>query len=563
VGDPAALRRLLTGLDGSGYGGYKRLRDTAWDLDGATVRVERVQADPFAPPSRLVIDVPAARAAIPADLLGSQPRRRAVADHLLRRLDEVLETGGERSAFRVDAGGQQVLTRSACEVDDGGRVVARIGVSLPARGRRIKGHEAARLLADELPAAVAGALRYPSVDADACRRAADTIEDAVALRDQLPSRRLVAFVADGAILPRRSGIDDRPSDVPGVVPFRSPESLRVTLATPNAGPVTGMGVPEGVTLVVGGGFHGKSTLLRAIERGVYDHVPGDGRERVVARPEAAKVRAEDGRPVTRVDVSPFVGDLPTGGDTRDFSTANASGSTSQAAAIMEALEAGADTLLIDEDTSATNLMVRDERMRALVPDGSEPLTPFVDLVRPLHRTGGVSTILVAGGSGDYLAVADLVVHMDAFVPRDVTADAHRLAGPVSPHQARTFPAGRSRAIDPATVDPAVRGKPKVQARGRDALRFGEATIDLGAVEQLVDSSQVAGVGLALRRLVERGWLDGHATLAGALGELERAFATEGLRALAGEYPGDFALPRPLEVAAALNRLRPLRVRQLT
>lgn len=560
MSDRERLRRLLTDLDSSGYGAYKRLRDTSWDLGGATLRVQRVQADPFAPPSRLIIDVAAATAAVPRDLVASEPRRRAVADHLLRLLADAL--GARRgSAFRVDAGGQEVLDRSACQVSADG-VTTRIGVSLPARGRRIKGREAARLLADDLPDAVAQTLRFDAIDTAPTREAAEAVEDAVALRGQLAERRLVAFVADGAVLPRRSGVDERPLDARQAVGFAAPESMRVSLDAPNAGAVTGMGVPEGVTVIVGGGFHGKSTLLRALERGVYDHVPGDGRERVVTRPGAVKVRAEDGRPVTRVDISPFVGDLPTGTDTRDFSTANASGSTSQAAAIVEGLEIGADVLLIDEDTSATNLMVRDARMRALVPSGSEPLTPFVDLVRPLHRDRGVSTVLVAGGSGDYLGIADQVIHMDKFAPREVTGEAREIATGSGVTEVEAFPDGRARVPEPRSLDPRVKGKPKVQARGTDTLRFGETSVDLGAVEQLVDPSQAAGVGLALRRLVDAGAIDGTTSLAEALDELERDLGKRGPDALGDGYPGDLAVPRRFEIAAALNRLRGLEVREL-
>ena len=186
------------------------------------------------------------------------------------------------------------------------------------------------------------------------------------------------------LLPRRSGVDDRPLEGGGVVPFRSPESLRVVLQAPNAGSVPGMGVPVGVTLVVGGGFHGKSTLLRALEAGVYNHRPGDGRERVVSDPDTVKVRAEDGRAVAGVDISAFIDGLPLGQDTHHFTTPNASGSTSQAATIVEALESGAHALLVDEDTSATNFMLRDRRMQSLVPKDAEPITPFQP--RPVWST---------------------------------------------------------------------------------------------------------------------------------------------------------------------------------
>lgn len=565
--DREDLRRLLGELDGQGYGAYKRLSRSTWRLGDFELAVERVQADPYAPPSRFVVSVPAEVAAIPSELTGTATRRRAIEDYLTRvaadRLDTRRRGQGQESPFLVDAGHQEVLERSACRVDERG-VQLRLGCDLPARGRRVLGRQAARLLTDELPAAVEG-LRWPALDAAHARMFVACVEDAVALRESLDDLGLVAFVADGAILPRRSGIDDRPLAAEGTLPFVSPPKLRHEVELPNRGRVTGMGIPEGVTLVVGGGFHGKSTLLRALERGVYDHVPGDGRELVVARADATKIRAEDGRRVERVDVSPFVGNLPTGGDTSDFSTDNASGSTSQAASIVEALEVGVRVLLVDEDTAATNLMIRDLRMQELVAKDREPLTPFVDLVRPLHREHGVSSVLVIGGSGDYFDVADHVLLMDAFRPREVGDEARRIAArwPGRRAEAVSFPKVRHRVPDPTSIDPRRRGRIKTSARGTDEVRLGEHTIDLSAVAQLVDSSQSVAVALALTRLVEEDFLDARRTLAEALDLMYARVARDGIDALRRDYPGDLALPRRFEVAAALNRLRSLRVLHLS
>jgi predicted ABC-class ATPase len=380
----------------------------------------------------------------------------------------------------------------------------------------------------------------------------------VALRAALAGRGLVGFVADGAVLPRRSGVDDRPLD--GATPFGGPSSLRVTLTAPNAGEVSGLGVPEGVTLIVGGGYHGKSTLLRALEAGVYDHTPGDGREQVVTRPDAVKLRAEDGRAVIHDDVSAFVAHLPSGEPTDDFSTTNASGSTSQAASTVEAVEAGADVLLIDEDTSATNMMIRDARMQQLI--ATEPLVPFVERVRPLHAEHGVSTVLVMGGSGDYLGVADTVIMMDAYRASDVTARAHEIAeaGPSRTVEHTGFPAVTPRIVDPASLDPTAKGKRRVTARGRDRLTFGDDDIDLSAVEQIADRSQVAGIGRALALLGD-GVLDGTITLSDGLDLLDAELDRRGLEALLDGRSEDIARPRRHEVAAALNRLRSMRLRR--
>ncbi|MCD2189209.1 ABC-ATPase domain-containing protein [Actinomycetospora soli] len=550
------LASTLRDLDGQSYGRYRSLVGS-WDIDDGTLEVVRVQADPFAPPSRVRVTLPGAA---PDELTGTADRRRAHATFLLRRLHRQLRG----TPLQLDAGGQEVLDRTAGRVLADGTVVVELGAPLPGPKRHILGREAATLLGETLPAAVA-TLRWDALPDDergAATRFAAVVEDAVALRAALADHGLVAFVADGAVLPRRSGIDDRPLE--RATAFAAPEGLRVTLATPNAGPVVGMGIPEGVTLIVGGGYHGKSTLLRAIEAGVHDHGPGDGREQVVARADAVKVRAEDGRSVVRSDVSAFVSHLPSGEPTDDFSTTNASGSTSQAASMVEAVEAGAGVLLVDEDTSATNMMIRDARMQQLI--ATEPLVPFVERIRPLHAERGVSSVLVMGGSGDYLGVADTVIMMSSYVASEVTARAHEIAAatPGRTQEHTGFPVVAARVVDPGSVDPSGRqGKRRIAARGTDTLTFGEDDVDLSAVEQVVDRSQVTGIGRAMALLGDH-VLDGGITLAEALDLVDAQIAREGVDALRDgpRDPADLALPRRHEIAAALNRLRSLRVRSL-
>ncbi|SDY05442.1 Predicted ATPase of the ABC class [Saccharopolyspora shandongensis] len=537
-------------MHGASYGRYKSLGG-CWSFGGFTLEVQRVQPDPFAPASRCEVRIDPEVAGFPEQLWSTPVRARALAGYLVRAVYRRLRD----SRLRVDAGRQEVLDRSACQIA-GGEVVLRLGIDLPGRGRTIDGRQAEQALCDELPDAVEAALRWATADQRRLREFVDSIEDTDALRRMLPDLGLVAFVADGAMLPRLSGVDERP--LTDGVPFASPESLSVEVELPNRGRVRGMGVPEGITLIVGGGFHGKSTLLRALEFGVYDHVPGDGRELVVCREDTVKVRAEDGRRVHRVDVSPFVGHLPTGADTTDFSTDNASGSTSQAAAIVEAVEAGAKVLLVDEDTAATNLMIRDARMQALVAKESEPLTPFVDLIRPLHAAHGVSTVLVMGGSGDYMDVADQVLMLDAYHARDVTGRARQLAAAPTGRrsEAEAFPQVRHRVVDPRSIPTE---RPKVRARGVDALTLGESTVELRGVEQVVDPAQVTGIGLALVSCARRGVLDGARTVAEVLDAFDADVAERGVLAVDERYVGDFAVPRRFELAAALNRLRVLRV----
>lgn len=564
-------------LDGRPYPAYKDLRGR-YDFGSFTLAVDHVQGDPFAAPSRLAVHIQHEHSGLEADLFANPARRTGTETFLAGAFadacrDAAAHLGsGKSGLLQIDTPGQEVLERTCCQVTDHVTIV-RFSAGLPAGGRRILGRAAAELLTGTIPRVVDRALRCANLDRAALRRAAETNEDAGALRDQLAGLGLMAFVADGAVLPRASGVDERP--LPDAVPFQSPPSLRTTVTLPHAGTVTGMGLPEGVTLIVGGGYHGKSTLLRALERGIYNHRPGDGRELVVTRPDATKVRAEDGRPVATVDLSPFINNLPGGRDTRSFSTANASGSTSQAAGIIEALETGSRCLLLDEDISATNFLIRDGRMQQLIAPEKEPITPLVQKVRSMYEDHGISTILVLGGSGDYFGPADRVLAMDHFLPRDLTAEAKALAGEV-PHSAFELSATAFRRIpDPASVDPHKAAAPYrgsrrggnrkarpprelIKAHDTRALTFGREDIDLSLVSQLVDPSQVRAIGRALA-LARRETLDGRTPLREALEQVVRRIGEEGLQVLDPRHHGDLAAFRLHELAAALNRLRSLRI----
>jgi predicted ABC-class ATPase len=586
-----ALGERLRALHGRGYPAYKSI---AGEYDAGSFRlvIDHVQGDPFAEPSRLRVFVPPATSGLPDWALRGPARIAATADFLNRTFGDALAhtavsrgsgSSGELTILRPR---QEVLVRSSIIVSDDGAIEARFRAGLPARGRTILGAEAAALLTEDVPRAVAAGLRLDALDADALRRHVEVVEDARALRAQLEEHGLVAFVADGARLPRRSGIDDRPLEG-DVVAFHAPDSLRVVLHAPNAGDVSGLGVPRGVTLIVGGGFHGKSTLLRAIERGVYDHVPGDGREFVVTSARAVKVRAEDGRSIASADISNFIGVLPFGGDTRSFHTANASGSTSQAAAIVEALEVGADTLLLDEDTSATNFMIRDARMQALIASQHEPITPFIDRARQLHDELGVSTVIVVGGSGDYFDVADTVIAMRDYAPSDVTADAHRIAAERPTQrlsEARPWQPLRPRVPLPDSIDPR-RGRRDVDIKARTEQRvmFGTAEVELSAVEQLVEPAQARAIAFAIARLrtsagragaeavpTDRALagdtasgasaaIDGRRTIAEAAAAIMQQLEHHGLDAFQPEPAGELAAFRVFELAAFLGRIRSLRV----
>ena len=564
------LGRLLSEIDGTGYGAYRRIVGS-WSLSDLTLMIDRVQADPFASPSRLRIRIAPELSNLPRDAIVPGPRAVGTSCFLARSFSEAAGTvsgrrgSGHSGVVRIAAPGQEVVPNTAVILSEAGGVEVRFTVGLPARGRRVLGREAARLLLEDVPRIARESLLARSHERRRILLHAETNETADLLRQTLRSHGLVAFVAEGAVLPRRSGVDDRPMTGDSVVAFRSPESLRRTVTLPAGQTLTGMGIPEGITLVAGGGYHGKSTLLEALAAGVYNHRPGDGRERVVTDPDAVEVRSEPGRSVSSVDVSAFIGNLPGGEVNHTFSTDNASGSTSQAAAVSEAREGGASVLLLDEDRAATNFMIRDRRMQELVPKELEPITPFIERVRELHRRHGVSAILVIGGSGDYLEVADTVVRMTGFLPEEVTEQARSIV--------RNHPSGRLTeargSIDssphrrPAkeSVDPS-RGRRKVsvRARGTGTLQFGTGEIDLAAVAQIRSESQLRAIGEALVLARDR-FMDDRTTVAEITDRVCAVLAREGLDALGPDPMGNLAHFRRHEFIAALNRLRGLRMVQ--
>lgn len=600
------LRRLLLDLDNRVYKAYKDILGT-YEFPDFKLIIDYVQGDPFAAPSKFRVHIPPTVAGFPPELYRTRSREIALRDFLIRQFDQIgreisLRRGtGKSGMIAVTKMGQEILERSSASLITiappspkpivGGNpalqrakpqvitkekgIEMRFFVGLPARGRNILGRQAAEMICDDIPAIVERALKYSNLDQEACKRHVETAEDADWLREQLAEKNLVAFVPNGAVLPRRSGIDEHPLES-DVVPFQSPESLEVEFNCPNQGVIKGMGIPAGITLIVGGGYHGKSTLLKAIELGVYNHVPGDGREFVVTNAAAIKVRAEDGRSVAGVDISPFINQLPQGRSTTEFRSENASGSTSQAANIMEALEVSIlgensqdlaipAVLLVDEDTAATNFMIRDRRMQELIAKDREPITPFIDKVRQLFTEHRVSTILVMGGSGDYFDVADTVIAMDNFQPLELTAKAKEIASQHS--TGRTAEGGqefgmiRPRIPLSESLDPS-RGRwdVRVKVRDVDEVLFGTEDIDVSAVEQLVSKDQLRAIAAAMV-YAKQNYIDGEKTLPMILDLVMADIAAKGLDVITPFPQGDLAVFRRFELAAAINRIRTLDVKQ--
>ena len=607
------LTSHLHAIDGRSYAAYKAIVGRYRSPLGWVLYIDRIQPDPYAPPTAIRVVLPLALTGADARLTGtdahltetdshltgadarlteSDPRptganepltdtnehltaspTRAVAlrDYLARTMRELLKG----QAISIAPAGQEILERSSVNLhetwqDDfstpafnapGPYLELRLRWSLPAFGREIAGRQAARNLNLDLARAIASLdLRESELGAAAWKHC-QVAEDHAALQKILVERGWVAFLADGANLARHSGVSQLPLE--GGVPLTAPETLAQTVQLPHAGAVRGTAIPAGVTVIAGGGYHGKSTLLNAIARGIYPHVPGDGRELVTTVPEAMAVRAADGRAVTGVDLRPFISHLPgRDADPAQFTTANASGSTSQAASIMESLELWGQpaqaALLLDEDTCATNLLIRDQRMRALVSSEREPITPLVDRIRALHRERGISTLIVMGGSGDYLDVADQVLIMDSYRLVDATAQARQVCDsqPRVDTSLPDFPLPAQRL--PQRPEAKRRGPSRTRALGTQRLVLDRHEVDVADVSGLVDEGQALAVAWALRALLERHF-DGRTSLPQALAQVAKRLDDVGLDALGEAHPAFLVRPRLVDVGAAVNRLRSLQV----
>lgn len=561
----AELKQLLDRIDHRGYPAYKDTKGQ-YQFQGYVFSIDHVQGDPFASPSKVSVQVKGSTAGFPKELYKGRHQRAALQDEMTRQFYRAIQKyafrakgSGKSGLISVSKCGQEVLERTACEINPkNGDVKLRFEVGFPANGRTINARELEKIVFGFLPECVEQSLFYKNCDKKRVRSIIDLAEDQQYIRDELEKNDLIAFVANGAILPRESGVSDKP--MKGAVRFQSPKEMEVTMKLPHKGEISGMGIRRGITLIVGGGYHGKSTLLKALELGVYNHIQWDGREYVITKDDAMKIRAEDGRSIKKTDISMFINDLPNGKDTRGFYTEDASGSTSQAANVIESMEAGASVMLIDEDTSATNFMIRDELMQRVIHRDMEPITPFIDRILELYQVYGISTVIVAGSSGAYFHIADTIIQMDRYEPKEITK--------LAKETAKDFPA-MSGMENPAEKPVFIRCprqgrgfKPndriKMKTMGKEMVQLNRENIDLRYVEQLADTEQVSALGYCVR-YAEKHLFQGKDTIQNVVDKLEEKICREGLSSLceSNASVANLAMPRRQEIFACLNRYRGL------
>lgn len=558
------LRDCLKRIDHKGYPAYKDTKGKYQFVD-YVLSIDHVQGDPFAAPSKVSVLIDGRRAGFDTILYDEKCKRIALQDYLLRKMAAKVREysfkakgSGKSGLISVSQPGQEILNRSACVVNaENGDITLRMEIGFPANGRTINARELEKILFEFLPVCVKQTLFQSAYRKESLIKVADLAEDQEYIRQQLPGMELAAFVANGAILPRKSGVSQLP--MKEAVAFQSPETMEVTLELPHYGTIKGMGIRQGITLIVGGGYHGKSTLLKALELGVYNHIAGDGREYVITDDTAMKLRAEDGRNIQKVDISMFIRNLPNGKDTVAFYSEDASGSTSQAANTVEAMEAGAKVFLIDEDTSATNFMIRDELMQRVVQRDVEPIIPFIDRVQELYESAGISTILVAGSSGSYFHKADCILQMNHYIPMEITELAKK--------EAENFPIAEEGVgkADIPVFDRIVKkdmtflkeNRIKTKVMGKESISINKEMVDLRYVEQLVDTEQLAAL-VQLVKYMKLHYFDGTKTLGKAVELMDERIKKNEFAAFCdGAISGNMAIPRKQEIYETLNRCRNL------
>ncbi|WP_294126871.1 ABC-ATPase domain-containing protein [uncultured Clostridium sp.] len=556
------LKRELEKIDGHGYKTYKTL-EGQYSFEDYILSIDHVQGDPFASPSRIRVIVNSNNN-FPKNLFDEKYKKITICDFLTRLFSKNIYKYGEKvfgsgksGLIEISKCSQQVIERTSIIINNE-KIEARFYVGFPARGRSVLSKELEKILFNIIPNIVKNTLIYNNINIKALNDKLKLLEDQEFIRKQLKDKKLIAFIANNSILPRESGISQKP--LKDGKKFISPKELEVEFNTPNRGLIKGMGIPEGITLIVGGGYHGKSTLLKALELGVYNHIEGDGREFVITDNTALKVRAEDGRAITKTDISLFINNLPNGKDTKKFYTENASGSTSQAANIIEGIESGTKLFLIDEDTSATNFMIRDSVMQQLVSKDKEPITPFIDVARSLYKQKGISTILVAGSSGDFFDIADLVIQMDNYEPYEVTKKAKALSrGITNVNENLKVDIDFNRVILKGTIESSPKGV-KVKTLGKDGISINKENIDLRAVEQIVDNEQLNTIG-AIMKYAENKLMGKNLTLAQIADNITEELKNNliGIENIKGGY-GSFAIVRKQEIMCAYNRYRKIKIR---
>ena len=551
-----------------GHGDLQQLLGD-YDFSRYVLKILRIEEPVETQLSMLIVRVPQLIAGFPQDLIQTPVGRTALEDLIARKVaDEIEKTasydtaGISRRRLYFTRPGQKILPRSSLVVTEE-YVEARIYFRPPMQDDKIMGSDLKELFFGMLPRIANSALIYCNLHEGEAERCVNSMSDADHIRRLLPTRGWVSFVAEQSHLCRVNHGDT--PDMHRTQTLRVDDALAKSLDLPKAGAVRGFGVPSGLTVILGDAYSGRVELMRAMSAGIYNHVRGDGREQVITVPDAVYLKAEAGRSVRRVDLSAFLRDA---GDENSpvFSSPNADVFASEAAATVEALEAGARALLFDESDSSPEFLARDPRLAGLTPPAEQRITPLSAIARRMVDQLGVS-VVVAGTVTvtDFIPVADTVLRIANFKVYDVTKEAKKLVTAVPAPSAPINVASmveRSRSIVPSSIDPSAgRSDFLIEADDIHSLRFGREKIDLSSVEQLADVDQTRTIGRILYYAKTR-YMEEVRPIREILDAIDHDLSSEGLETLTRTLQGDLARPRRYEIAAALNRLPSLRIARL-
>ena len=563
---------LLAEIDGKPFAEYERLLGD-FDFARYVIKCSKIEITRDAENPVFNIRVPQSIAELPGHLYDSPVRRTALEDYLVRNLCAVTEriarfneSGWARRNILIAEPGQKILPRTAVIVTKE-YIDARIRIALPykvyATGERLVDAEMARkVFFEDLPEVVSSSIFCCNLDLDEAEEFVNGMEDADRVRQTLSTLGLVSFVGEGSLLAREPN-SDLP-DYERIAPFEVSESAQTEIEVPNSGKIIGLGIPVGLTVVLGDAANGRKDFMSAIAAGVFNHIPGDGREAVVTVSDAVQIEVDRGRSVQEVNITPFLSEAEDG-NPASYSTRSADSFISQAAGTIEALEVGARVLIFDENTSASAFLTTDARVAALL--GSTPRASLAQRARQIVDELGIS--LVIGGENlvaEYIPLADTVLKVEDFQVTNITEEAKALNLALPPEAAAVNLGpmlGRSRWIMPSSIDAAVGNKDVViEAVDLKAIQFGRSVIELDSVPQIADESQTLTLGLLLYYAKLRYMQEGY-PLREMLDMIDRDLSSEGLGTISRDLRGDLARPRRYELAAALNRLPTFRVSHAT
>lgn len=576
--DKKEFFNLLAGLDGQPFSEYQQLVGD-FDFSRYVIKCSRIDlnsSDALAPV--FSIRIPQTIAEIPEYLFDTPVRRTAMEDLLLRRLADHIgavanydHNGIARRHIHSAAPNQKILPRNALLLTSE-YIEVYVRITLPTQQVIVEGEPvvsidgdmAQHIFFDDLPEIVSNSLLYCNIDAAEADRFVNNMEDADHLRQHLAASGQVSYLAEGAMISRMAG-SDLP-DYENLLPMEMDEELIEEVDVPHAGTVRGMGVPTGLTLVLGESDSGRVELMNAIAQGIYNHIPGDGRERIVTVADAVNIRSEVGRPIQQVDISAFAEEFPDGSNPASCSTVSAGAFTSQAASTVEALEAGARVLLYDEHSSSSTFLSSDTRVTPLL--GKSSRNTLAAIARRMVDELGISMV-VAGSSlvAEFIPIADKILKVENFRISDITEEAKALEIAVPEAAGETVNLGsmlsRARWAMPSSIDPSIgREDLVILAEDADFLQFGRSLVDLDGVSQLADADQTRAIGFVLYYAKLR-YMDEGYSIREILDLVDRDLSNEGLNTLVRELRGDLARPRRYEVAATLNRLPSFRVSHVT